>query len=163
MKDRDVKKIMEYEKCLVELDEIFKYLKNEALIKIPYETRKAISEKKDKQYNWKYDESKPLNKQNLKRETIAMLSYLNMEYLLDKNKKAIMEDIHKFNEEKIEKEKRKKYDPNNIFKENVPSTENDENKIEKNKDCSNKEMIVAKEDKWYKKIINAIAKLFHKK
>ena len=55
MKDRDVKKIMEYEKCLVELDEIFKYLKNEDLIKIPYETRKAISEKKYKQYNWNYD------------------------------------------------------------------------------------------------------------
>lgn len=158
-----MRKIIEYEKCLVELEEIFKYLKEEELTKIQYETRKAITEKKDKQYNWKYDESKPLNEQNLRRETIAMLSYLNMEYLLDKNKKAIMEDIHKFNEKKLEKEKRKKYNPNNTFKENVPSTENDENKIEKNKDYSNKEMIVAKENKWYEKIINAIAKLFHKK
>lgn len=55
---------MEHEKCLVELDEILKHLEEEDLIKIPYEIRTAISEKKNKQYSWNYDESKTLNQQN---------------------------------------------------------------------------------------------------
>ena len=92
---------MEYEKCLVELDEIFKYLKDEEKRNIPYEIRKAIKEKKDKHYHWNYDESKTLNEQNINRKTIAMLSYLNMEYLLNEKQKKLMEEIHKFNEKKI--------------------------------------------------------------
>ena len=39
---------MEYKKCLVELDEILKYLKDEDREKIPQEIRMAIKEKKDK-------------------------------------------------------------------------------------------------------------------
>ena len=98
---------MEYKKCLVELDEILNYLKDEDLRKIPYDIRKAINEKKDKQYNWHYDESKDLYEQNINRKTIAMLSYINMEYLLSKEQKVLMEELHRFNEKKIEKEKLK--------------------------------------------------------
>ena len=94
---------MEYEKCLVELDEILKYLENEDKKKIPSEIRKAIHEKKDKKYNWTYDESKNLNEQNINRKTIAMLSYLNMEYLLNDEQRKLMEELHQFNEKNIEK------------------------------------------------------------
>ena len=106
---------MEYEKCLVELDEILKHLSNEDLKKIPYEIRKTISEKKDKNYNWKYNEYKKLNQQNMNRQTITMLSYINMEYLLNKEQKLLMDQIHRFNENEAEKEKFKKYNPYNIF------------------------------------------------
>lgn len=100
---------MKYEKCFVELDEILKQLKDEDLEKIPYEIRKTIKMKKDKTYNWSYDESKTLKEQNISRMTIAMLSYLNMEYLLNKKQKKIMEEFHRFNENK-------KYNLNNILK-----------------------------------------------
>lgn len=109
---------MENAKCLVELDEIFKYLEDNDLKKIPYDIRKAISEKKDKEYEWKYDETKDLSQQKINRKTIAMLSYLNMEYLLDEEQKKLMKKIHKFNEDMMEKEKSKKYSSNNIFKNN---------------------------------------------
>ena len=107
---------MEYERCLVELDEILKYLSDEDKNNIPYEIRKAIHEKKDKKYNWNYDESKPLSQQNINRKTIAMLSYLNMEYLLNEEQKKLMEEVHKLNEQKIEKEKSEKYNQDNIIK-----------------------------------------------
>lgn len=107
---------MEYEKCLVELDEILNHLRKEDLIKIPYEIRNAIKEQKDSTYKWTYNEAKNLNEQNMNRKTIAMLSYLNMEYLLDKEQKKIMKEFHKFYEIKVEKEKVKKYNPNSIFK-----------------------------------------------
>ena len=127
---------MEYEKCLVELDEILKHVNAEELKKIPDEIRKAINEKKDKKYKWNYDESKELNEQNINRKTIAMLSYLNMEYLLNKEQKLIMEELHKLNEEKIEKEKSEKYHSENIFNKNIKYADKKEKINEIN--CENK-------------------------
>lgn len=142
---------MKYEKCLVELDEIFKYLKDEEKRNIPYEIRKAIKEKKDKHYHWNYDESKTLNEQNINRKTIAMLSYLNMEYLLNEKQKKLMEEIHKFNEKKIEKEKSKKYNPDSIFKNNI--------KYDKKEEVALAEV---EERKWYEKIFSFIKKILKK-
>lgn len=142
---------MEYEKCLVELDEIFKYLKDEEKRNIPYEIRKAIKEKKDKHYHWNYDESKTLNEQNINRKTIAMLSYLNMEYLLNEKQKKLMEGIHKFNEKKIEKEKSEKYNPDSIFKNNI--------KYDKKEEVALAEV---EERKWYEKIFSFIKKILKK-
>ena len=142
---------MKYEKCLVELDEIFKYLKDEEKRNIPYEMRKAIKEKKDKHYHWNYDESKTLNEQNINRKTIAMLSYLNMEYLLNEKQKKLMEEIHKFNEKKIEKEKSKKYNPDSIFKNNI--------KYDKKEEVALAEV---EERKWYEKIFSFIKKILKK-
>lgn len=159
---------MEYKKCLVELDEILNYLKDEDLRKIPYDIRKAINEKKDKQYNWNYDESKDLYEQHISRKTIAMLSYLNMEYLLNKEQKLLMQELHRFNEKKVEKEKFKKYNQDNIFNQNMNNVYkeineiNHENKNKINGSYSDMQMIIKKEDKWYKKIIKAIANIFYK-
>lgn len=153
---------MEYTKCLVELDEVLKYLNTEELEKIPYEIRNAIKEKKDKNYVWNYDESKDLSDQNLNRKTIAMLSYLNMEYLLNDEQRMLMEKLHRLNEEKLEREKSKKYNPNNIFKNNVNEkterigTVDDSLEIEKNE----KVKMVVKEEKWYEKIFKTIANIF---
>lgn len=91
---------MDYKKCLVELDEVLEHLVEDELEKIPIEIRKAIKQEKDKQYVWKYDESKTLNEQNLNRKTIILLSYLNMQYLLNDKQKKIMEELHEFNERK---------------------------------------------------------------
>ena len=142
---------MEYEKCLVELEEIFKYLKDEEKRNIPYEIRKAIKEKKDNHYHWNYDESKTLNEQNINRKTIAMLSYLNMEYLLNEKQKKLMEGIHKFNEKKIEKEKSEKYNPDSIFKNNI--------KYDKKEEVALAEV---EERKWYEKIFSFIKKILKK-
>lgn len=138
---------MEYQKCLVELDEILKYLRHEDLVKIPVEIRKAIKEKKDTQYNWKYDESKELNEQNINRKTIAMLSYLNMKYLLNEEQKKLMEELHMANENKNEKEKAKKYGINNIFNNNVK----EETALQE-----------IKEKKWYEKLLSFLKKIIRK-
>ena len=98
---------MEYEKCLVEVDEVLNHLSKEELNKIPEDVLKNIKKHKDKEYMWKYDESKRLEEQTFDRNTIAILSYINMEYLLSKEQKVLMEELHRFNEKKIEKEKLK--------------------------------------------------------
>ena len=109
---------MEYTKCLVELDEVLNYLSDEELKKIPIEIRNNIKRQKDKDYIWKYDESKKLKEQNLDRKTIEMLSFLNMEYLLNEEQKQLMKKIHQLNEAKLETKKREKYNPDNLFRNN---------------------------------------------
>lgn len=80
-----------------------------------------------------------------------MLSYLNMEYLLNEKQKKLMEGIHKFNEKKIEKEKSEKYNPDSIFKNNI--------KYDKKEEVALAEV---EERKWYEKIFSFIKKILKK-
>ncbi len=145
---------MEYTKCLVELDEILNYLSVENLEKIPIEIRNSINEHKDKEYIWKYDETKELKEQELDRKTIAMLSYLNMEYFLNEEQKEFMQNLHNLNEQKREKEKQEKYNPDNLYK-NRTSTTIQETINE------NVAMVEYKESV-FKKFLNKIKMLFRK-
>lgn len=147
---------MENAKCLVQLDEILNYLSKNNLEKIPYEIRNSIKQLKDKEYVWKYDESKALKEQKLDRKTIAMLSYINMEYLLNKEQKEHMEKIHRINEQKLEKEKQDKYNQNNIFKSKTSST------IQENALNVKVDMVEYKES-ILKRIINMIKKFIKNK
>ena len=134
---------METAKCLVELDEILKHLSKENLEKIPYEIRKKIHDEKDNNYIWNFDNTKPLSEQNINRKTIAILAYLNTEYLLSEEQKKFMKKIYRNNEQKLEQAKREKYNSENIFKK-----QNEVNLIE------------VKKEKWYKKIFMFIRKIF---
>ena len=143
---------MEYAKCLVELDEILGHLGKEYLDKIPQDVRNGITEKMDKHYNWKYDESKELNEQNIDRKTIAMLSYLNMEYLLDDEQRKLMEEIHKVNEMKAKEKMRAKANNSlNRIK---------EEKIELNDE--NVALVKTTHPKWYEKILAFVKNAFKK-
>ena len=146
----------DYKKRLVEVDEILNYLSEEDLMKIPKEIRKVIRDNKDLNYYWKYDESKELKDQDVSRDTIAFLTYLNMKYLLNEEQKKLMEQILKFNEDKAEREKREKYEKyynKDLFKveKEVKST------IEEN--LGETQMITFKEN-FFTKILNRIKSFF---
>ena len=147
---------MEYTKCLVELDEILNFLSVENLKKIPYEIRKSIKEHKDKEYIWKYDETKELKEQKLDRKTIAMLSYLNMEYLLNDEQKQFMENLHRINEQNIEKEKLDKFNPDEIFK------RKEQLEAINNEVISEDVAMVEYKESVFKKFLNKIKMLFRK-
>lgn len=147
--------MVDYNKRLVEVDEVLNYLSDEDLEKIPEEIRNLIKENKDKDYVWQYDETKPLKEQGLNRDTIAFLSYLNMEYLLNEEQKKLMEEIHKYNEEKAEAEKQNKYSTQDLFKDKK------EIKSQITENTKNTQMIVVKEN-FFTRIINKIKSLFIK-
>ena len=94
---------MDYKRRLVEVDEILNHLSEEYLLKIPREIRELIKMNKDQHYNWKYDETKELKDQDVSRDTIAILSYLNMEYLMNDEQKKLMQEIHILNEQSAKK------------------------------------------------------------
>ena len=141
---------MEYEKCLVEVDEVLNHLSKEELNKIPEDVLKNIKKHKDKEYMWKYDESKQLEEQKFDRNTIVILSYINMEYLLSKEQKDLMEKIHELNEQNFANEIQEKYDSKDLFK----------NKNKTNINVENENAIAKLENnKWYNKIFSFINRL----
>ena len=140
---------MEYTKSLVEVYEVIKYLEPKELEKIPDDVLDMINENKDKNYQWKYDEAKGLKEQNLSREAIVILSYLNMEYLLNEQQKRYMNELHRYNETKREKQKKEEYDYNDIFKD-----------IKKESVTSKQALIKYEKEKWYNKILNKIRNIF---
>ena len=140
---------MEYEKCLVEVDEVLNHLSKEDLNKIPEDILKGIKEHRDKEYIWKYDESKELKEQKFDRNTIAVLSYINMEYLLSKEQKELMEKIHELNEQNLQNDIQKEYDPKELFKNKKNNTVQSEREIAK-----------LEENKWYNKLFSFIKRMF---
>lgn len=77
----------EYPKRLVELYEVLKYMSDEDKEKIPQDLKEAIETGRDENYTWVYDESKPLAEQDLHPDTVAMLTHINMEYILTEEQK----------------------------------------------------------------------------
>ena len=119
----------------------------EELEKIPIEIRKSIKEKKDKEYIWKYDTSKNLSEQDINRKTMAMLSYLNMEYLLNEEEKNIMKQMHEFNEREYEKSKKEKYSVD-IFKDKKVQQKQEEVML-----------IKVEKEKWYMKLFSFLKRI----
>ena len=147
--------MIDYNKRLVEVDEVLKYLSEEDLSKIPEDIRQLIKDNKDKEYVWKYDDTKPLKDQNLNRDTIAFLSYLNMEYLLNEEQKQLMEEIHENNEKKLEEEKAKKYSVDDLFKNKKTIQEEVEQKTN-----LQEESLIEYNENFLKKLFNKIMNFF---
>lgn len=109
----------EISKRLVEVECILKRLEKEYLEKIPSEIWDFIRNNKSLDYTYKYDETKELEQQNLHIDTIAILTYINMEYLLNDRQKNDVEEILKKDEAIADEEKRKLYNSDNIFKDTI--------------------------------------------
>ena len=138
---------MEYEKCLVQVYEILNHLNEEEILKIPESIIRKIEEKKDKSYIWIYDETKDLISQEIDRQTIAILSYINLEYLLNEEEKENIINIHNFNEEKL------------LTKVSGASFDNIKD-VEKNN--LEQRLVKINKQKWYQKIWKQIKQIFNK-
>lgn len=149
--------MVDYNKRLVEVDEILNYLSEEDLLKIPEEVRNTIKENKDKEYFWQYDETKPLKDQEVSRDTIAFLSYLNMEYLLNEQQKEYMQQLHELNEKKLEEAKVEKYGVDDLFKRNKPQQE----EIKETEQIQEQALVKYKES-FLTKVISKIKNFFTK-
>ena len=137
-----------------EVDEILKLLEDTYIEKIPEKIRNFFKEERDKDYKPQINMEKPLIEQNLKRETIILLTILNLNYWCeDEEKQELLNELAKNEKEKREIEE--KYNPNNLFK----------NKINNDIDNSNEEslqMVEYKEQNWIKKLLNKIKNFFKK-
>ena len=100
-----------------EVYSILNLLGNNYIAKLPKSLFKMIEEEKSSTYNPQYSEDKSLNEQNIKRESLSMIALFHLNYWCNSNEeKEQLKQLFKNNEEKHQAEIRKKYNPDNLFK-----------------------------------------------
>ena len=107
-----------------------------------------------KDYNFKIDENKPIEDQNLSKEAKAVLANIFKKYWATDYQRERIEAKEKYDLEQIEKEKYEKYNPDNIFK--------NRNKVEMQEETNinSVAMVEYKEKKFLQKIFDKIKHLF---
>lgn len=148
-----------YSKAYTEVLAVISCFSEEEYLKIPESKIKFFEENKDREYDFKINPEVDLFEQNISKEANAILITLFRDYFATDRQKEILNSLLKQNQEKLEEEKREKYNPDNIFKKEV--TETEEIKEEKIKD--NKQIIEYKsKESFFAKFINFIKKLIEK-
>ena len=148
-----------YSKAYVEVLEIISHFSEEELNKIPQEKINFYNEHKDNNYQFKIDPTIDLAEQNISREANAIIVSLFRNYFATEKQKQTLDNLLKQNEQKSEEEKRKKYNPDDIFKQDKKITPIENTSTETNNDLL---PIEISEEKWYKKILDFFKSLFKK-
>lgn len=146
-------------KAYSEVYEIVNMIEKEYLDRIPKKVLLFFDEARDKEYKPIIDANKPLNEQNLQRDTLIFLAILDLNYWCDSEdeKKELLEMFNKNTELKIkeQKELEEKYNQDNLFKKRQLVSE-----FENNETLS---MIKYKESNIIKKILTKIRNMFKRK
>ncbi len=140
-----------------EVNQFLKLIGEKKSNKIPFKLRKFFEREMDKNYIPTIDANIPIKEQKLKRKTIAIIAGLNLQYWCKEDEKQKLLEIYFNNENKYKKELQEKYNPNDIFKKNIKSAEEDTTSTE------NMQLSLVEEDKWYKKILKKISNFFKKR
>ena len=77
----------EIKQSLVVVEKVLEKLNDEDYLKIPDDLKNYISENKDNDFFWKYDNEKTLEEQDIGICSLTMLAYINLEYLLNDKQK----------------------------------------------------------------------------
>lgn len=138
-----------------EVYEILNLLEDEYKNRVPEKVIEFFERERDEKYNPIIEIDVPLDKQNLKRETMVLLAILNMNYWCD-NEDEKQEMLKSFNENEVskklkEKELAEKYNPDNLFKKN-----------EIHEVIEEVAMVEYKEPNFIQKIISKIKSLFRR-
>lgn len=145
----------EYALAYKEVIEILKYVPDESVAKIPQEKLNFYRENMDISYNYKIDESKEFEKQEMSEITKAVLANIFRDYWATPYQRERILAKEKYDLEKLEEEKREKYNPDGIFK--------NRNKEEIHIEEINNLPIEVKKEKFYKRLISFIKNLINKR
>lgn len=149
---------IETQQIYSEVYQIIELLGDRYINKLPRSLFVMLQEKRDITYNPIYSFDKPLIEQKIKKESIAMicLIYLNYWYKNEEEKKEILQML-KNNEDKHQEELNEKYNPDNLFKKDkvkIVTREPEETKEEVS--------MVQYKESILKKILNKIRSIFHR-
>ena len=141
-----------YPKAYKEVIEILNYVPRESVDKIPQTMIDTFKAKMDNDYDFKIDINKNFEEQNLLEETKAIFANIFRDYWATPYQKERIDLKEKIDRENIEQEKRKQYNPDDIFK-NRKNTKQEYQEAKNN-------LIICKENK-FKKLLNKIMKILH--
>lgn len=146
-----------YHKAYKEVIEILKYVPKESVDKIPQTMLDTFNAKMDNTYNFSIDINKSFEDQELLEETKAILANIFRDYWATPYQKERIQAKERYDMEKIEEEKRAKYN-NDIFK--TKENNKPDNKVEEDNTNSNNLPIEVKKERFYEKIINFFRRIF---
>ena len=138
-----------------EVYEILSYMDKLTVMKVPEEILKIIKTKRNKNFKTKINKDDIFNEENVSKETIDFICWLDYKYWIDEERKYEIDRINIEKVKKSEEEKRKKYNPDNIFK-------NREKKYTEIPTSNITSMIEYKESV-FKRVIDKIKSIFAKK
>ncbi len=143
----------EYAMAYKEVIEILKYVPDEDVAKIPKEKLNFYRENMDKDYDYKIDETKEFEEQEMIEITKAVLANIFRDYWATPYQRERILAKEKYDLEKLEEKKREKYNPDDIFK--------NRNKKETYEGQNNNLPIEIKKEKFFEKLINFFRKLLY--
>lgn len=144
-------KIINYKKALVEVDAVLSCLDYNEYKKIPTNIINAIENNKDEEYMYEYDEELEYEDWSLMPETKAILYNIFKQYLATEEQRKYLQQKERLENYKIESEKIKKYNSENLFKK--------EKEVKKVEQEENNELIV-KRDSSFKRILEKLKSIF---
>lgn len=155
-----------YSKAYKEIVEILKYVPEENVNKIPKEMRDMFEAEQLKTYNFQIDTEKHFEEQELLEETKAILANIFRDYWATDYQKARIIEKENQDREEWEKQKREKYNPNDIFKNKNTST--NDNKINQdvqeqlNEEYNKNLPMEVQKQNIFQRLLSFIKKLIHK-
>lgn len=149
-----------YAKAYKEIVEILKYIPEESVNKIPKEMRDIFEVEQLKTYDFKIDTEKSFEEQELLEETKAILANIFRDYwATDYQKQRIIEKEMQDREE-WERQKREKYNLDNIFKNRQQNINVQENL---NKNYNSNLPVEVKKQNIFQRLLSFIKKLVYKR
>lgn len=135
-----------------EVYEVLSYMDKITVMKIPDFILKKIKDNRNVDYKTKINKNDIFNEQNLSKESVDFLCWLNYTYLIDNSQKNnIDKKITKISA-KQEEQKREQYNSQNLFKNKQP--------IVKNQSTTTTSIVEYNEKNFLQKIFDKIKRIF---
>lgn len=151
----------EFAEASAEINEILKYMPKEEVEKIPSKLREFFKEVASKDYVTNINPDLPLDKQQIKEKTKDIIALIYRNYWCTEEERKELDQKLIENDRKFEEELREKYNPDNIFKNNVTTTKKEE--PEEKEEKIEQSLVVQETEKWYQRFLNMIKRWFKKK
>ena len=142
----------EYAMACKEVMTILSYVPKADVDKIPKEKLDFYKSNMDNEYEYKIDETKPFEQQEMSNMTKAILANIFKDYWATPYQKERIEAKEKYDLQKIEKEKKEKYNPDEVFK-----------KKQTEKNINTNLPVEIKKETFFTKIIEFIKNLIKKR
>lgn len=138
------------QEALTEVYEILKVTPIELTSKIPTKFRKMVEDNRARDYRFNLEE--PFDERDLRQETIVILGLIYRDFFADPEEREELQLKDKEEIKRVEEEMNKQYDMNTIFQQrNAKNKKNEEEETD---------LILYKEQNFFKKLLSLIRGVF---
>ena len=148
---------IEYANAYSEVLEILKYISKEDYKKIPNSKIELFETNHNKEYIFKYNPNKTLEEQKVSKTAKAIIAILFRDYWATEVQREKIITKQNYDRKQLEKEKKERYNSDNLFKNNDTQIDIEGTKQERKLD-----LIEMNNIKWYKKVWKFITRFFSK-